>query len=136
MSKLQHHGVRGLSLQLLHSYLSNRSQKELSNGKISKSLCLNCGMPQGSIMGLLLFLMYVDDFPKYLTTRKPLMFADDTNVFFSEKNFEKVFAVANQQLKNIDNCLTSNKLSLNIDITNYIVFHTPILKLQRALTFN
>ena len=52
------------------------------------------------------------------------MFADDTNVFFSEKIFEKLFAVANQQLKNIDNWLISNKLSLNIEKTNYIVFHT------------
>ena len=61
--------------------------------------------------------------------RKTLMFADDTNVFFSEKTFEKLFAVANQQLKNIDNWLTSNKLSLNIDKTKYIVFHTPHSKI-------
>ena len=124
MSKLQHYGVRGLPLQLLHSYLSNRSQKVLFNGKTSKSLCLNCGVPQGSILGPLLFLIYVNDFPKCLTTGKPLMFVDNTNVFFSEKTFKKAFAVANQQLKNIDNWLTSNKLSLNIDKTNYIVFHT------------
>ena len=57
------------------------------------------------------------------------MFADDSNIFFSKKTFEKLFAVANQQLKNIDNCLTSNKLSMNIDKTNYIVFHTPHSKI-------
>ena len=57
------------------------------------------------------------------------MFANDTNVFFSKKTFEKSFAVANQQLKNIDNWLTSNKLSLNIAKTNYIVFYTPHSKI-------
>ena len=57
------------------------------------------------------------------------MFVDDTNIFFSKKTFEKLFAVANQQLKNIDNRLTSNKLSLNIDKTNYIVFHIPHSKI-------
>ena len=57
------------------------------------------------------------------------MVADDTNVFFSEKTFKKLFAVANQQLKNIDNWLTSNRLSMNIDKTNYIVFHTPHSKI-------
>ena len=57
------------------------------------------------------------------------MFADDTNVFFSKKTFEKLFAVPNQQLKNVDNWLTSNKLSLNIDKTNYVVFHAPHSKI-------
>ena len=55
MSKLQHYGVRGLLLQLLHSYLHNRSQKVLSNERISKFLRPNCGVPQDSIMGSLLF---------------------------------------------------------------------------------
>ena len=85
MSKLQHYGVRGLPLQLLHSYLSNRLQKVLFKGKFSKSFSLNCGVPQGSTLGPLLFLIYVNDFPECLTTGKPLMFADDTNVSFSKK---------------------------------------------------
>ena len=64
-----------------------------------------------------------------MSYKKPLMFADDTNVFFSKKTFEKLFAVPNQQLKNIDNWFISNKLPLNIDKTNYIVFHTPHSKI-------
>ena len=63
------------------------------------------------------------------------MFADDTNLIFSESSYEKVFQVANEELKSIDNWLTANKLSLNINKTNYIVFRTPNSKLpcQHAL---
>ena len=53
------------------------------------------------------------------------MFADDTNLFFSEISYEKAFQVANEELKSIDNWLTANKLSLNINKTNYIVLRTP-----------
>ena len=66
---------------------------------------------------------------------KPLMFADDPNVFFSKKTFEKLFAVANQQLKTIDNWVTTNKLSLNIDKTSYTVFHTPHSKIPKSTNF-
>ena len=58
------------------------------------------------------------------------MFADDTNLFFSESSYEKVFQVANEELKSIDNWLTANKLSLNINKTYYIVFRTPNSKLR------
>ena len=63
------------------------------------------------------------------------MFADDTNLFFSESSYERVFQVVNEELKSIDNYLTANKLSLNIDKTNYVVFRTPNSKLpvQHAL---
>ena len=63
------------------------------------------------------------------------MFADDTNLFFSESSYEKVFQVADEELKSNDNWLTANKLSLNINKTNYIVFRTPNSKLpcQHAL---
>ena len=63
------------------------------------------------------------------------MFADDTNLFFCKSSYEKVFQVANEELKSIDNWLTANKLSLNINKTNYIVFRTPNSKLacQHAL---
>ena len=53
------------------------------------------------------------------------MFADDTNLFFSENCYERVFQVANAELKSVDNWLTANKLSLNINKTNHIVFRTP-----------
>ena len=134
LAKLQHYGVRGLPLKLFQSYLTNRSQQVLVNGKFSNCLPINYGVPQGSILGPLLFLIYVNDFPKCLSTGNSIMFADDTNIFFSEKNYKTLFAIANQQLQNIDNWLTSNKLSLNTAKTNYIIFHTPHSKVPNNLS--
>ena len=89
-----------------------------------------CGVPRGSIFGPLLFLIYVNDFSSCITKGKTIMFVDNTNLFFSENCYLRVFQVANAELKSVDNWLTANKLSLNINKTNYIVFRTPHSKLS------
>ena len=86
---------------------------------------INCGVPQGSIPGPLQFLIYVNDFSSCIKKGKKIMFADDTNLFFSENCYKRVFQVANVELKNVDKWLTANKLSRNINKINYIVFRTP-----------
>ena len=86
------------------------------------TLKINCSVPQGSILGPLLFLICVNDFSSCITKGKTTMFADDTNLFFSENCNERVFQGANVELKSVDNWLTANKLSLNINKTNCIVF--------------
>ena len=65
---------------------------------------------------ILLFLIYVNDFCRCITKGKTIMFADDTNLFFSKSCYEKVFQVANEELKRIDNWLTANKLSFNVKL--------------------
>ena len=72
-----------------------------------------------AILGPLLFYIYVNDFCRCIRKGKTIMFPDDTNLFFSESSYEKVFQVANEELISIDNWLTANKLSLNINKTNY-----------------
>ena len=129
LQKLMHYGVRGLPLEWLSSYLNDRKQQVLCNNQLSGTLKINCGVPQGSILGPLLFLIYVNDFSSCITKGKTIMFANDTNLFFSENCYERVFKVANAELKSVDNWLTANKLSLNINKTNYIVFRTPHYKL-------
>ena len=99
------------------------------NNRLSDIWKTKCGVPQGSILGPLLFLMYVNDFYRCITKGKTIMFADDTNLFFSESSYEKVFQVANEELKSIDSWLKANKFFLNINKTNYIVFRTPNSKL-------
>ena len=135
LQKLMHYGVRGLPLEWIFSYLNDCTQQVVCNNRLSDILKIKCGVPQGSILGPLLLLIYVNDFCRCIRKGKTIMFADDTYLFFSETSYEKVFQVANEELKSIDNWLTANKLSLNINKTNYIVFRTPNSKLpcQHAL---
>ena len=80
-----HYGVRGLPLEWFSSYLNDRTKQVLCNNQLSGTLKINCGVPQGSILGRLLFLIYANDFSSCITKGKTIMFADDTNLFFSEK---------------------------------------------------
>ena len=82
LAKLNHFGVRGVANEWLRSYLNGRFMQTEVNGKISNSKPIDVGVPQGSILGSLLFLIYINNFPKCLTSGKAIMFADDTNLFF------------------------------------------------------
>ena len=78
------YGVRGPPLEWFSSYLNDRTKQVLCNNQLSGTLKINCGVPQGSILGPLLFLIYVNDFSSCITKGKTIMFADDTILFFSE----------------------------------------------------
>ena len=104
------------------SYLRNRKQFISYNDKSSSILDITRGVPQGSILGPLLFLLYVNDLQKASSIVKPIMFADDTNIFFSDKHITSLFSTMNNELKNIQSWFNSNKLSLNASKTKYIFF--------------
>ena len=93
-------------------------------GKNSKTdlKYVTCGVPQGSIIGPLLFLVYVNDLPNASRYLDPVMFADDTNFFFNHKDIKYLFRVVNNELVNIKDWFTSNKLSLNVEKTKYSFF--------------
>ena len=80
--------------------------------------------PQGSILGPLLFLIFVNDLSK-ATSLDPIMFADDTNLFYSNKNIATLFEFVNRELENINIWFQANKLSLNASKTKYVFFHKP-----------
>ena len=95
------------------------------DGKISNFKPIVVEVPQGSILGPLLFLIYINDFPKCLTSGKAIMFADDTNLFFNSSSYKTLYEVTNTQLKHVEACLSANKLTLNTNKTVYVTFRTP-----------
>ena len=98
LSKLNHYGVRGKAHDWFHSYLSNREQFVCINGHNSDSLFITFGVPQGSVLGPLLFLLYINDLPNTSKLLSFRLFADDTNIYFSHKNLNDLELILNQEL--------------------------------------
>ena len=124
LQKLEMYGISGLTHQWFTSYLEDRKQSvAYDNGLLTKSTKISCGVPQGSILGPLLFLIYINDFHNCCTKLCPIMFANDTNLFYSDKNLENLFSTMNHDLTLVSQWFKANKLSLNIKKTNYTLFH-------------
>ena len=125
LRKLNVYGIRGLANKWIASYLEKRSQ--FVEFKSSKSQCLDikCGVPQGSILGPLLFLIYINDIEKS-TSGNILSFADDTTIIISESNPERLFNLANKYLDELYHWFCANKLSLNPNKTKYMIIQNPL----------
>ena len=119
--KLSNYGVDSTCLKLFESYLTNRSQKCKVNGELSNSSPLTCGIPQGSSLGPLLILIYINDLPNCLDMAKPRMFADDTSVSYASDSLDEIQNVINSELKNLNSWLIANRLSLNITKTEFMI---------------
>ena len=123
IKKLEHYGVRGSVLSLLTSYLQNRKQCVLVLGEISESLPVIYGVPQGSCLGPLLFLIYINDLGKISKSCEIILFADDTNIFVSGGTQELAFTTAQEILKTISNYMNCNKLHVNLEKSCYMYFN-------------
>ena len=122
LHKLNTYGIRGHANAWIESYLSDRKQHVVFNQKTSFVGNIVCGVPQGSILGPLLFLIYINDLPLSSPTSHFIIFADDTNILFSHKDPDQLETLINKELNNISNWFKLNKLSLNIDKTNFMTF--------------
>ena len=114
-------GVDQAAIKWFLLYLSGRTQRCNVNGTLSSARTLSCGMPQGSILGPLLFLIYINDLPNFLRGAVPRMFADDTNLTLSAKTLTELKLALTPELNNLSCWLKANKLSLNVAKTELMI---------------
>ena len=124
-----------MALHILKSYLSNRKHFTAVNG--CKSAChnLQCEVPQGSTLGPLLFIIYINDLPLVSKFRTRL-FADDTSLTFSEKSMKKLELVVNQEIAKVANWMSLNKFFINCNKTEFMVISNSTKQLKLKLMIN
>jgi hypothetical protein len=94
------------------------------NGRLSNLQLIEFGVPQGSILGPLLFLLYINDLPNSSSILHYILFADDSNVFLSHASYNQLIELVNIELESASDWFKANKLSLNLSKTNYIIFRS------------
>lgn len=129
LKKLSKYGVRGITNKLFHSYLSHRKQYTLVNGQKSDYQQILCGVPQGSTLGPLLFLIYINDFHQASNFELNL-FADDAYLCMSNYYPQRLETEVNSELLKVQEWLNNNKLTINLNKTTYLIIT------NRKITFN
>ena len=114
LSKLTKYVVHGTSYDWFRSYLDCRKQRCFINGSLSGDHFLTCGIPRGTILGPLLFIIYINDLPDCLSNAEPRMYADDTHISFAGNNIQNINTVLNEDLARVEKWLSANKLTLSL----------------------
>ena len=122
LHKLYHYGVRGNALEWFRNYLSERNQFVHFKSSDSSINIIECGVPQGSVLGPLLFIIYINDLEYCLKQVNSILFADDTTVYHSGDNINIVKAELDSDLEMLSDWFKANKLSLNISKSNFLYF--------------
>uniref|UniRef100_A0A8C5PV77 Reverse transcriptase domain-containing protein n=1 Tax=Leptobrachium leishanense TaxID=445787 RepID=A0A8C5PV77_9ANUR len=132
LEKLKNSGIGDRTLTWFQSYVSDRSQYVSISGSSSLPLPVTCGVPQGSIVGPLLFTIFINDLPNVCKASAVHMYADDTVIYTSKPNLRQLEAVLQEQFTEVEKWIKHNKLFLNTDKTVTMLFGTKskLLKLQ------
>jgi hypothetical protein len=132
LNKLKLYGVRGVANDWIRSYLFERSQYCTYDNTKSSTKLINCGVPQGSILGPLLFLTYINDLHLATTQSDIILFADDSNLFAHSKTITEVQVTLNNEMPKLVTWLQANRLSLNIDKTHAMIFGTKNKQIKNS----
>ena len=135
LGKLDYYGVKNVSNAWFRSYLSERKQYVSLNGVESTLKEMNHGVPQGSVLGPLLFLIYINDLHKCIHNSEVFHFADDTNLLYIPKNKlnNRSIRKLNSDLRNLNHWLLANKISLNSSKTEVIFFRKKGIEIPETL---
>ena len=142
LTKLFFYGIQGTAYNWFKSYLDNRKQQCFVNGSLSNVTSIKCGVPQGTILGPLLFILYINDLPKCLLHSQSRMYADDTSLSYAAQDTNRIETCLNEDLDRISTWLSVNKLTLNMNKTEFMLIGsrqklntlatTPVLKIDQA----
>ncbi len=134
--KLKAYGISSTALSLIKDYLTNRKQCVQLGRHCSELVNVNCGVPQGSVLGPLLFIIYVNDIERAITNcGKIITFADDTAILFKHEKLGMLKRNVEKQLKHLRNWFEINKLTLNADKTNYLLTETKAVNREDKVNF-
>ena len=122
LKKLHFYGIRGTPLKILENFLHNRKQYVYFNGTSSGFSDIIRGVPQGSVLSGLLFLIFINDIVNCSNIVHFNLFADDTSIYLKENNIANLYQIMNTELNKVSVWLCANKLSLNVEKTVYILF--------------
>ena len=122
LGKLEHYEIRGITNKWFETYLKDKQQFVSINGYSSECVSMPIGVPQGSVLGPLLFLLYINDLNLAIKHCKVHHFADDANLLYTDNSIKKLNKFLNKDLKNLTNWLNANKITLNFGKTEMILF--------------
>ena len=125
LSKLEHYWIRGTANNWFRSYLSNRKQFVSISDKQSDMAFMSYGVPQGSVLGTLLILIYINDLHNAIIYSKTCHFADDTAILYANHSLKQLQKHVNIDLKHLCHWLKANKISLNAGKTELMIFRNP-----------
>ena len=122
--KLSYYGIRDIANCWFSSYLSNRKQFVTINGFDSETQSFQCGVPEGSVLGAVLFLIYINDLHNAIKFSQSFHFSDDTCLLNIQNTISKINRSLNKDLKELSFWLNANKIALNVAKTEVILFNT------------